>query len=443
MQSVYAGRFNNVTSPAGKASRHLSGCGSQPELPQHFSVFAAGKATSTAPSNRLSNAFGSFAAGKASATGRCSKMAQSPTPDETDSPGAAVGNNDSSLPSHRLARSHTPDQTDSPVAASTGLSGSLQHAFSIFGKGSGTGPPSRLASIHTPHQTDGPGSARAQQQASLGAMEGSRRHDTPDNGSADCGGPRADLDDAAETAGNNASFYTSVDPGSTSPALKATSTSITSPFKEASTAPFHSENSIEQPAKRTVSAHFGSVPKRLKSIETDGLPADVSPFGVLGGLVSKLKPQRFVSDLDTLTHEDIDIDLGNSEDGDPDCVEEDDAAFTHQDEDSGEEQDHELSSMRHEPISGLEHVQPFASIANAAVANVEAASLHRFGMKQKGLQKAVKKGHDCKVLQQFAPPRRCKSQETRHPDHTVSSRTGDRRFPPILQHFACNVVASE
>lgn len=436
------GRFSNATSPAGKASRHLSGCGSQPELPHH--------------------AFSSFAAGKLGTTHQSSKQAAFHTHDLTDRDAATGQGHATSNLSGRPSRGCTPEQTDSPAAADGSLNGSgsshrLQHAFSIFaaGKGRGSsGPAHSLAGSRTHSQTDSPAAAMMLQEARLTVYERSPDNDRVANHADGHMHPRADLSHA-ECARAVADFYTSpggLEPdnspadarllsGSTSSPPKGAclpSVPSTSPFKDASKSAWEEDTRRDRPARRNVSAHFGSLPKRHKSVEADELPLNANPCGVLGGLVNKLKPQRLSSDPGSSANEDFDIDLSTAEDEGPDCMQDDGTGLERVD-NSSEGQHALTSNTQHDPIAGLEHIQPFASIANVAVANVKAASLQRFGM----MQKPFKKGHDRKVLQPFAPPRRCNASHELPQELDANGRHRNKDEPPALQQFACDVDSNK
>lgn len=192
-----------------------------------------------------------------------------------------------------------------------------------------------------------------------------------------------------------------------------------------------------QASKRKVSAHFGGKTKRHRSAEAEEpVPVHVSPHGLLGGLVGRLHPRP----CDTSSADDsISVDLDTPEE----------AA------DSGHQQQEDVSGAARggaqqndmephiEAISGLEHVQPFASIANVAVDSIaKAASLRRFGMAEP--QKSTKHRHAGTVLQPFAPPRRCKASQDkqRHAAECTPVENGGS-VAPALQKFACLVGPSE
>ena len=397
------------------------------------------------------------------ARSRMSTHTDVPAAAATAAAGAGISNNTSQ--SGRLARSHTPEQTDSPAATAgsvndLGSSNRIQHAFNIFAAGKGSAPQassSRLADRHTTDQSDSPAAACNAQAAELAKAEESPAGGrSADDAAGHTVQSRADVGDAAGTS-VSADFYSTspggLESGDSPPAaqLPSRSTSspfkqgrvpsghLVSPFKDASRAPWEQQCSVDRPARRKVSTLFGCLPKRLKSVEADALPSDANPFGVLGGLVSKLKPQSPPSELDSSTREDFDIDLETMEDGTDECMqEEEEGAGVDKDGRSIEEQNG-VSSMHHDPIAGLKHIQPFASIANVAVNNVKAASLQKFGMRP---QNAAKKGHDHALLQPFAPPRRCNASQVVQQQATGSKCQAGGR-PSALQNFVCNVSHNE
>ncbi|DBA80982.1 TPA: hypothetical protein ACH3X2_007192 [Trebouxia sp. C0005] len=505
LQPATSGRFSHATSPAGKASRHLSGCGSQPELPQHaFAHFAAGKfATSNPPSRPARSPTpdetdSSFDGADSNSSAVLSNLlARGCEPDRTDSPvlransscsaalanllsrsrmsthtdvpaaaaaaAAPAGISNNASQSSRLARSHTPEQTDSPAATAgsvtdLGSSNRIQHAFNIFAAGKGSAPQassSRLADRHTTDLSDSPAAATNSQAAELAKVEQSpARGGSGDGAEGHAMQPGADVGDAAG-ASASADFYSTspggVESSDSPPAaqLPSSSTSLpfkqgrapsghlVSPFKDASRAPWQQQYSVDRPARRKVSSHFGSLPKRLKSVEADALSSGANPFGLLGGLVSKLKPQSPRSELDSSTNKDFDIDLGTNEDGTGDCMQEEEEQGAGADRDaSSMEEQNGVSSMHHDPIAGLTHIQPFASIANVAVNNVKAASLQKFGMRPQNA------AHNRALLQPFAPPRRYSASQLIQHQH-AGSKCQAAAKPPALQHFVCNVSHNE
>ena len=494
-----AGRFSHATSPAGKASRHLSGCGSQPELPNHaFAHFSASKLPTSNPPSRPARSptpdetdsplAGADSNSSAALSGL---LARSHGPDRTDSPtlransscsaalanllarsrmsthtdvpAAAAGISNNSSQSGRLARSVTPEQTDSPAATAgsvndLGSSNRIQHAFNIFaaGKGSTLASSGRLADRHTTDRSDSPAAATNP------AAEPAKAEQSPAGGRSggDAAGhtvqSRADFGDATG-ASASANFYSTspgdLESGNSPPAaqLPSSRTSsafkqgrqpkgcLVSPFKDASRAPWEQQCIVDRPARRKVSTHFGSLPKRLKSVEADALPSDANPFGVLGGLVSKLKPQSPPSQLDSSTNEDFDIDLDTNEHGTDDCMQEEEEGAGVDGDASSMEEQNGVSSMHHDPIAGLKHIQPFASIANVAVDSVKAASLQKFGMRP---QNAAKNGYARALLQPFAPPRRCNASQAVQQQATGSKCQAGGKLP-ALQHFVCNVGHNE
>lgn len=484
-----------MTSPAGKASRHLSGCGSQPELPQHaFSAFTAGKRCSVLQNSRPAGSPAPDKTDSCLAHVDSSNSAavsilptRSCTPDQTDTPAAGTSSSSSAALANLLARGRMATQTDTPMAGaitnpSADLAGrpassctpaqaaplagalsrgsdpkstnSIQHAFSIFaaGRGGSAEPSNRLADTHDTHTVDhsgSPATTSSLQENELAAV-------TQSSGPGRCGegagwhAVQPSADGNVDPGGSASAAFYSTSPGGlepdNSPAnahLPASSSPCpvkqgslpskgpVSPFKEASRASWERQPSIEKPARRKVSSHFGSLPTRHKSVGPDDLPSAANPCGVLGGLVSKLQPQRSPSDLDSLTNEDFEVDLETTEGLHSGCMQ-DDTAQHDRDPDSMEEEDSPDNHMHHTPIAGLEHIQPFASIANMAVTKVTAASLQKFGMQP---QKAVAKGHARTVLQPFAPPRRRNApQETQQ----QSGRKSDQGAPLLLQQFACS-----
>ncbi|KAL0030113.1 hypothetical protein WJX79_008504 [Trebouxia sp. C0005] len=215
LQPATSGRFSHATSPAGKASRHLSGCGSQPELPQH--------------------AFAHFAAGKFATSNPPSRPARSPTPDETDSSFDGADSNSSAVLSNLLARGCEPDRTDSPPGADVGDAAGASASADFYSTS-----PGGVESSDSPPAAQLPSSS-----TSLPFKQG-----------------------------------------------RAPSGHLVSPFKDASRAPWQQQYSVDRPARRKVSSHFGSLPKRLKSVEADALSSGANPFGLLGGLKFGMRPQN-------------------------------------------------------------------------------------------------------------------------------------------------------
>ena len=482
-----------MTSPAGKASRHLSGCGSQPELPQHaFSAFTAGKRCSALQNSRPAGSPAPDKTDSCLAHVDSSNSAavsilptRSCTPNQTDTPAAGTSSSSSAALANLLARGRMATQTDSPMAGaitnpSADLAGrpassctpaqaaalagafsrgsdpkstnSIQHAFSIFaaGRGGSAEPSSRLADTHTLDHSSSPATMPSLQESEPAAVVQSSGSGRSGEG-AGWHAVQPSADGSADACGRASVAFYSTSPGgfepdnspanahlpaSTSPCPvkqgSLPSSGPVSPFKEASRASWERQSAIQRPARRKVSSHFGSLPTRHKSVGPDDLPSAANPCGVLGGLVSKLQPQRSPSDVDSLTNEDFEVDLGTTEDLHSGCMQ-DDTAEHDRDPDSMEEEESPDNHMHHTPIAGLEHIQPFASIANMAVTKVTAASLQKFGMQP---QKAVAKGHARTVLQPFAPPRR------RNAPQGTQQQSGrnlsDQGAPLSLQQFACS-----
>ena len=171
-------------------------------------------------------------------------------------------------------------------------------------------------------------------------------------------------------------------------------------------------------------------------MEVEELPAHASPHGLLGGLVSKLKPQQSCDDHDSSADDGIDIDLDSAEVANRDHVEHEDAPVALNDESADAAQEAAATELRSAPVVGLEHVQPFASIANVAVNKVKAASLKKFGMADS--DKSATRARN--VLHPFAPPRRSNaSQGVQQQTNDADASQGSRHVAPALQKFACLV----
>lgn len=176
-------------------------------------------------------------------------------------------------------------------------------------------------------------------------------------------------------------------------------------------------------ATRRISSHFGSSLKRRRSSEPDGHMSRPHPYGILGGLVNKLQINRAGSAVpsDACSDGDVDVDLETRTS----------AEMASGDAEASAGEDDMCDDERCVPIAGLEHVQPFASIANMAVASIEAASLQKFGMSKSSTSRhGLTKLHN-DVLQPFAPPRRKKGALIDRSQSAVA---------PSLQQFACTVT---
>lgn len=198
-----------------------------------------------------------------------------------------------------------------------------------------------------------------------------------------------------------------------------------------------SRGTIQEPAssrgqasKRTVSAFFGGQHKRPRSAEAEDLPVHASPYGLLGGLVSKVTPQLPCDECDSSADDSISVDLDADVEREGVSAARDDAS------EAAEQEDVEPHT---EAIAGLEHVQPFASIANVAVSKVKAASLKKFGMADS--QKPTTRCHARSVLQPFAPPRRWSAAQDGQ--HAAGCTQGGSAIAPALQNFACLVAAND
>ena len=382
MLLLYAGLFNNATSPAGKASRHLSGCGSQPELPLHaFSSFVAGKLDPPRPSSRLASSRQSSAL--------------------YDQPSMLVTTSRAGSPSPEAPSRH--DQFS--LTAVDRRSASTDRAESS------TSDAAAADAAAAGHMTDTAAEMERQSAGARSAM-------LPKQGS------------CSRAAGTGSAFGP----------LKPAPVGLVLPVKAASRDLDQEQGpSSGQNNKRKVSAHFGGQPKRHRSAQAEVLPVRGSPYGLLGGLVGKLKPQAPACDAscDSSAGDSISVDLDTAEEA-ADCghAEQEDVSMAP---DGVRDADPNSVECPVKPIAGLEHVQPFASIANVAVSTVaKAASLKKFGMAE--AQKAMKHHHARNVLQPFAPPRRCSaSQEGQSAERT----RGAGSVAPALQKFACLVGAGE
>lgn len=490
-----AGHFSTATSPAGKASRHLSGCGSQPELPQHaFATFAAGHHDPGRPSSQLANSRhaspcpdqaltqpgsghqpAALLHGSHAPPVRTRKL--SPLSDQT--PGSE-GNSkqspslDQEMLSSRVSSSKPslPPEQDSDQLRSRGPShvlldkesadrgSSRNNSSSLKVSVLGTSPllnvplPEEPA-LHSSTSLSAIGrSPCADRQGCLSAhssMDISVDDATVEGAALDrtTAGVSAEMEVAASRPSSASqprtkSILPLIGNSSASVALKPSSARIDSPFKAASRS-FASEQgtSSDQSVKRKVSAYFGGQPKRHKSAEAEESPAHASSHGLLGGLVSKLKSQQSVDNSTSLQHDSIDIYLEDAEDK-PDLDRVGQDSVQSDSELLDVEHDDAAASLHLEPIAGLEHIQPFASIANVAVGRVTAASLKKFGMGD--AQKPAKHRHAAagQVLQPFAPPRRRNaSQEVQHHQDDDECRQATRTAAPVLQNFACLVGSNK
>ena len=200
------------------------------------------------------------------------------------------------------------------------------------------------------------------------------------------------------------------------------------------------EPSTGQATKRKVSSYFGGQPKRHRSAEAEELPVRISPHGLLGGLVSKLNPQKPCGDGDSSADDGISVDLDADEEADCSHVPQRDVPVA-TDDDSEDAQQNDVEPHP-EAIAGLEHVQPFASIANHVVGKVKAASLKKFGMAAADMQKSTAHRRERNVLQPFAPPRRCSVSQDR-PQHAAGCTQGGSCIAPALQKFVCSTGSSD
>ena len=419
-----AGRFDSTGSPAGKASRHLSGYGSQPELPQHaFSSFAAGKhGNPWLPSHPGSSSTGApHPYIRPGLLGSSSIREDSPALEGSQQAFGHTGNGRSAspspelLPSHQQALQHNSSSSSSVMERSPSADKSMLASDSL--------------------DVSASWSSFADEAAAADAA-------VADAGLAPTRGRNAEAVSELERSGSLPATYPvgrdqglSLPTRASSAALKSRqlpAAQVVSPFKAASrSCAIEPEPSTEeQPPKRKVSAYFGGQPKRHKSIEAEALPGHATLHGLLGGLVSRLQPAKPVDDCDSSVDDDIDLDLEATEEARCDH-EQQHASSLQTSRIPGIGQQTTASGAPSEAIAGLEHVQPFASIANVAVSKVRAASLKKFGMAA-----CQKSGHARSVLQPFAPPRRCNASQGRQ-QHAAATTSEAQHTAPALQQFAC------
>ena len=382
----HAGHFSNAISPAGKASRHLSGCGSQPELPLHaFSSFAAGKLNPPRPSSRLGS----------------SRQSLPPS----DQPFMHVTTNRAGSPSPETSLLHD------------------QVSLTAVDRSAST---DRLVSGHSRMESS--------TSADAGAAAGHRTNTDAEIERQSAGGKSA-LWPRQESCSLAAGTASALGPLGPPPASAVLPVNAASRNCDQESGP-----STGQTVKRKVSAHFGGQPKRHRSVEAEEVPVRVAPHGLLKGLVGKLKPQPACNaSCNSSADDSISVDLDTAaEAADSGHSEQEDVSVAPDDASEGADQN--SVEPQGEAIAGLEHVQPFASIANAAVGAVaNAASLKQFGMAES--QKPMKHRHARNVLQPFAPPRRCNASQEGQ-SHAECTRRADS-VAPALQKFACLVGPSE
>lgn len=189
--------------------------------------------------------------------------------------------------------------------------------------------------------------------------------------------------------------------------------------------------SAARAAKRRTSSHFEPAPKRRRSADCERMSAGLNPHGILGELVNKLQPRKPGSST-ACSDEYVDIDLGRSSSADEDRLS---SKFPSDAADDGYD-----SEKQRDAIAGLEHIQPFASVAKLAVESIKAASLQKFGMSQEVRSKHGLTKPSTDVLQPFAPPRRkVNVKKTKLPQNTRDSQTC---IATSLQQFACSVTSN-
>lgn len=351
----------------------------------------------------------------------------------------------SSLPSVRAVRSLTPDETDSPAAASTssstGLTGRLQNAFSIFTAGKAAGSARNSADGSSQAGTEATRSlADASQQELIElkcpqpAADGRvvQDPDSPDSFSWRQSSSRSAAGAApncADAAGDALDHPISMQPASRH--VNPASEQHCVPLRAACQSPLGKQGSASQPGSKKLSTHFDPNPKRHRS--AGDLHAGASPSGVLAGLVSKLRPA-------SSSHEVI---PASSDEAHPDGLEghtgnsaTDEANNLDQGHDEvadalsapaggvDSKQDASEKCLQQCPVAGLEHVAPFARYASKAVDKIEAASLQKCGLQRR----RSSLHHSQSLLHPFAPPRSCNAAQR---SQSLACAA------PALQQYAC------
>lgn len=378
-----------ATSPAGKASRHLSGCGSQPEPLQHaFSSFSA--------SNRQQSA----------------QNAEEQSQHALAKP---------SLGSKSLGPDVIPDDATATAQLRNLMTASLEPATVENDAGdnaSDAQAATRLNNLmRASTKPEGAGVVTAQRGAeSADAIEHSVP-ETPD--------PHGKLPPRESpfkvVAGHQPSMY---DMDVEEPDAADGSAVVVQPGRHAADVlPANQQLGVgsARPSKRRASSHFEPLTKRPRSSDISTHTGMPHPHGMLGGLVNKLQMNRAstaaLSGVSSDEDVDIDLDRVSKASGECNTDAEDDVFDTE-------------SSKISDPIAGLEHVQPFASIANLAVESIRAASLQKFGMTESARSKHGLNRPRKDVLQPFAPPRR----KADHPKTTLAGQSAIA--PQTLQHSA-------
>ena len=179
-----------------------------------------------------------------------------------------------------------------------------------------------------------------------------------------------------------------------------------------------------------MSAHFDSQASRHQTAGSNELHADATSFGVLGGLVSRLQPKDSSpvgssDDIDVYVEDSEAVSLDSEQDPMTDAAPECGSA--------GDRQPASDAS-RQCSLAGLEHIQPFASIASKVVNNVTAASLQKFGLSRQESKGAARHGSRSHVRQPFAPPRSCNASQSSQSASVAA---------PSLQQFVCKAGTHE
>ena len=371
-----------ATSPAGKASRHLSGCGSQPEPLQHaFSSFSA--------SNRQQSGQNAEEQSQhALAKPRLGSNSSGPDVIPDDATATAQLRNLMTASLEPATIENDAGDSASDAQAATQLNNLMRASAKPEGAGVVTAQrdaASPDAVEHTVPETPDPYGKTSPRESPFKVVAG----DQPSIYDSDVAEP--DAADRSATVVQPGRHAADVLPANQQ--LGAGSARIT---------------------KRRASSHFQPLTKRPRSSDISTHTERFHPHGVLGGLVNKLQVNRANTAAlsGELSDEDVDIDLDRVSKARGECNTdaEDDVLDTE-------------SSRISDPIAGLEHVQPFASIANLAVESIRAASLQKFGMTESARSKHGLNRPRNDVLQPFAPPRR-------KADHSKTTLAGQSVIAP-------------
>lgn len=361
---LHAGLQKVTTSPAGKASRHLSGCGSQPEPLHHpFSSFASSSSKQVHTSHVQHRPSTAEAGGPSSSNQLHASAMQQPS------------NGSQAVPSfHANARSPSPAVSQDETGAAARLNNLLRADVKA---GAAYTAAQHWSEVLRPSPPTLPLKAAAQHSPGTALRSPSVPHDSI---------PKAD-------------------------AVPGGATIVRSGCKERS-------------AKRRVSSHFGATAKRQRSNEASCYPDRPNPYGVLGGLVNQLQIRRSASGASLFSSSEAD-DIGVELEADSPPEEHINQKAVPSPDLYDDISDTE-PEMPSDPIAGLEHIQPFASIANLAVENIRSSSLQKFATSRC-------EAHS-DVLQPFAAPRRSGSA-------SAQPKSTQARVTPLLQQYAFNMTS--